>query len=190
MAELLICADDLDTVHKKGYVITVQETPYEWGDMEGLPNFIQLTISDATKAQVEAYMQQWPIRYQFSLVNQNQDGYRVQIAVDPLYIDASNVARDQIKANMREYIENAPEGDIWHGTQIVNFAPSAMTVDIPKPANLAAMADDFHDKFAEILDIRRYYFSPATVDAAIVAGGVFTRTKAQVLTIIQDKLAV
>jgi hypothetical protein len=166
----------------KGYPVVIAEYPAGWGAGEGLPDFIQLTISDATLEGVEHFLNDWPLRYTHSIVMQNASGYRLLVEVDPDYISASNVGKDQIKNAMQEWVSQM-------GGTVNAFSSNSMTFDIPKPVNLQELKADFDDKFKDVLDIRRYYFGADAVNAGIAAGGQITLTKAQALAKLIDKLA-
>jgi len=183
MAEVLIMArDNHASGYLKGYPVVVAESPAGWGEGEGLPDFIQLSIPDATMAQVESFLDDWPIRYTHTILVQNANGYRIKAEVDPAYISASNTGAAQIKTQMQEWVTQ-------RGGIVVNFTSASMTFDIPKPVDLQELKTEFDDFFNDVLDIRRYYFSTADVDNAIAVGGQITLTRTQALNKIIDKLA-
>lgn len=187
MAELLIAAVDLRT-QKKGEVIDtkpsiVDGVPWVWGNKEGLPNFIQLSIPDATREQVYNFLEEWTIKFQHEILNENAAGWRIKISVDSAVISASGVGKNVIKQKMRTYLE-----DKW-GFVIQGFTAESVTFDVPKPNDLARLKKEFADAFNTRFDSRRYYFSALDVDNAVAAGGQMTLTKQQALNTIVDKFS-
>jgi len=57
-AEILLLAKATPTL-PKGAIISVQPSGWIWGDDDGLPNFVQVTITDATKAEINRFLQRW-----------------------------------------------------------------------------------------------------------------------------------
>lgn len=87
--EALILAQDRPGWRKKGYVIYEKDSPAVWGAMEGLPNFIRVTITgDLTVEQARAYREQWHCMYDWTVDNHNVslDGYRVTIFGDKVNV--------------------------------------------------------------------------------------------------------
>ena len=65
--QLLVAA----TTHAKqikGAIIAVRDSPTTWGSKEGLPNYIVVTISNATAEQVDEYLGAWKTDFQHSVV--------------------------------------------------------------------------------------------------------------------------
>ena len=180
MAELLVAAVDLN-LQKKGEIVDVKETPWTWGAKEGLPNYIQLTIPDATKAQVDTFLDEWKMTFQHEIVNENAAGYRIRVSADPSAINATGLARQVIKGDMQEFL-------IEQGGVNINFAADSVTFDIAKPADLPALKADFADVFDDRYELRRYYFAAADIDAAVAGGGTMTLSKTQAQNNIKDKL--
>ena len=189
-AEVLITAQDIPASgFLKGYPVVVKESPAVWGSKEGLPNFIIMTITDTPASVVEHFLNDWKIKYLHSIVAENELGYRLMVEVDPAYISASDVGKDQIKTEMQDWVESID--GVVHA-----FTQSSMTFDVPKPlmlygdpATLADLRAAFDDVFDDVLDIRRYYFLPVDVDWAVDQGGFIEVTQAQALAKLQDKLA-
>ena len=67
-----------------------------------------------------------------------------------------------------------------------------LNTDIPKVdgvLDLQEVKEDVHDKFADVVDHRFYYFDSSDVDNALTKpGGIVEKTKAQVLAMIRSKL--
>lgn len=181
MAEILIAAKDFNTF-KKGWPVVVKESPAVWGSNEGLPRFVILTITDATRSQVVNYIKQWPIKFSHEIVAENEQGYRIRIEVDEQYIDVSQRAKNKIKQEMADYLINEVEA------VIVNWDDSQVTFDIAKPIDLQQLKNNFADVWDDVFEQRRWRFSEADVDLAIAQGGVITLTKNEVLNRIIDRL--
>jgi hypothetical protein len=182
---------------------------YEKGDIIGIAiegkqcsqstsgNFICVIVSNATRDEVQHYIDDWKIDFQHTLVNQNDQGWRYRIEVDPIYISASNVGRGELKTSMRDHVENS---EYWQGSSVVNFTSDSMTVDIPKNGTyqtdnglsdddyLKILKADFRDIFRVQLNISRYHLLPSEVNAIVSGGGSVTWTKAEALTKFIDKL--
>jgi hypothetical protein len=183
---------------------SVYDLPHEWGAKEGLPNWVQLTISDATASQVEHFLFAWKIDYTFSIVSETFTGglygagqWRVTVEVDPALISASGTGQSELKTEMQTWVTSSFTDPHFPGAEgsVVTFTTSSMTIDTPKPTDpteqaerLPALKRLFTDRFEHILDVRRYYFLDTDVDAAVAAGGTITRTRAQALALVQDKL--
>lgn len=179
--DVLIRATDGSNNYLKGYPVAVKDVPCVWGSAEGLPDFIHLILTDCEASQVESFLDGWDIKYDFTIVNENELGYRLRAEVDPIYISASDMGKNEIKTEMQDWATNL-------GFSVVNFTSSSMTVDVPKPANTLQLKIDFNDAFSSVLDIRRYYFSSSDVDGVVSSGGEMTLTRTQALNNIVDKL--
>jgi hypothetical protein len=172
----------------RGYPVTIKDEPCEWGNNEGLPDFVILRVSDATKDQVEHFLGSWQKFFQFAILAENDLGYRVKIEVDPSVISANTTLSDSernmtLRSDLKVYITSQV------GISIVDWSLTHVTVDITKPADLQAMKEDLYGVFAEQFDVRRYYFSSTDVDLAVAGGGSIELTKAQALNRIVDRLA-
>lgn len=183
-AKMLIAAQDLSR-NPKGDIIAVLSDGGDFGGKEILPKFIRLIVSDATTAEATAYLTQWGKVFSYSIINENAQGYRIRIEVDPAVISVSGNGAE-VNQELKDYVLSGME-------QALNVTLHAqdgisITVDVEKPVDLQRAKLDLNDKFAEVISTTRYYFDDATVDAAIAAGGEFTRTKAQVVALLRDKL--
>ncbi len=184
--KVLIAANPLASGYTLGDIVSVLPDGADFGTMEVLPDFIRLTVSDATKAQADAYLKQWQKRFVYSIDVENQNGYRATVTVDPALISASG-ANAEVKQELKDYILSGGR----QGLQVSLHQQTAnsLTVNIAKPANLPAFRNEINDKFSEITNFTQFYFDAATVAAAVAAGGQFTRTRAQITAIIKDRLA-
>ena len=177
--EILIAAKDF-TTFKKGWPVVIKDSPANWGYKEGLPQFVRLIISDATKVQVQHFLNQWPIKFKHEIQAENEQGYRINITVDPNHVSISGENRSQIKATMRTFLEEI-------GAVSVTWTPDYIIFDIAKPVNLVELKLDFADVFDDIFNQRRYYFSAADVDQTIALNGELSLTKTQVLNRVIDR---
>jgi hypothetical protein len=180
--EMLIAAQDLNT-SKKGDIIRVKDQPCTWGSLHTLPRYIIVTISNATKNQVDQYIDNWPLEFEHEILAENDQGYRVRVSVDPALVSASDVGKAQMRDEMRQWLVEA------HGAVNVSFTSSSLTADLPKPIDLQEVKAQFHDFFSGMFQTHRYHFSDADVDTVINAGGTVTITRQVALTKIVDKLS-
>jgi hypothetical protein len=80
---LLICAKDMRGVgpgqYRKGDIADVREGDTPWSNPEGLPDFIQVEISDATRAQILSFRDEWNQNLDWEVVNSDLavDGHRL-----------------------------------------------------------------------------------------------------------------
>lgn len=190
------------TYYKKGDIVSVVTDGGVFGAKEVPPDFVRLEISDATTAQVQNFLNSWEVDFKHTVVAENAQGWRFRVEVDDAYVDASERSKVMIRQNMIEHIDEAADLSPWKGCVTVSFTPTEMVVDIPKngiyqTANaltdnqyLLALRSDFSDIFMEAIELRRYYFLEADVDAAyVMPNGHVTLTTAQALTKIVDKLS-
>jgi hypothetical protein len=86
----------------KGHIIAVQPDGHQWGNKEGLPNFIQVRVTDAlTVEQAEVYRQRWKTTFDYEVVNHNmpQDGYRIRLWVNEASASGLNsISRGQVES--------------------------------------------------------------------------------------------
>jgi len=156
-----------------------------------------LIISDASREEVHHYISDWTIDFRHVYVGENDDGWRYRIEVDPVYISASKVGKQEMKAEMVSLIEN---GEYWEGSSVFKIKVDYMTVDIPKNGvyqtasglsdfdYLKLLKSDFSDVFRQRLNISRCHFSDEDVDTVIADGGTITLTKLQALNRVLDRL--
>jgi hypothetical protein len=184
MAELLISATNMNT-QQIGEVVDTKSTftgNQKWGLVTQPPNYVHLTIPDATREEVDTYLNFWNIRFQYELVSENATEYRITVSVDPIYIAASEMGKHAMRDAMQDWAASVYEG------VTVAFTSDSMTVDLPKPLDLAEVKANFADIFNTFLAPRRYHFSIVDVNAALANGGKITLTRAQALSKVVDKL--
>jgi hypothetical protein len=211
---LILAARDFPGKYMKGDIVEVCAKGTLKSNWCAPPNFLWVTVTDKSKLQVNVYLNGWPLEFVHTLLNQNNEGWRYKIEVDPVFISVSELNKNEIKQKMADYIEQCSLrwNDWWYKTTIQNWSASSLTLNIPKPVQgnpaydgldpqwilmwesnwpefLQQLENDFTDKFAIIVNIRRYYFRGTSVDSVIAAGGEWSGTHAQVLNHIVDKLS-
>lgn len=196
-AKLVVSALDMDA-YKKGDVIGIVPMGEDYGGSEVPPNFVRITVTNVDNPEALAYMDTWDVDFEHTLINQNAQGWRYRVEVDPAWISASETGKNEMKAEMQVYVEN---DEYWEGSQVVSFSTSSMTVDIPKngvyqTANglsdveyLSLLKMGFADVFKTVLNVRRYYFNEATVDNALLqVDGEVSMLKSVALSALVDRL--
>lgn len=211
---LQVAAMDFPGKFRKGDIVEVYASGTLKSDWCVPPDWCWAEITDRSKNQVNAYLTGWNIQFVQTLMNQNATRWRFRIEVDPVYISASELGKYEIKQEMTDYINGHVThwASLWYKCSIVSFNNAGIVIDIPKPYQgntmydgtdpewilmwetnhtgfLKELRDDFHDKFATVLDIRRYYFNPDSVDIIIGQGGEWVGTHTQALNHIIDKLS-
>ncbi len=179
--EILIAAHDLN--HSlKGYPKNAKNTPCVWGMKERPPDYVILRITDADKSQVEHFLQQWQKTFVYEILNENEQGYRIRVKVDPDLVSASGMNK-AFRADIKTHIVNE------YNASVFSYDAYEAVIDIPKPADLQRMKLDIHDQFAEVVDHRHFYFDSTDVDNALLQpGGIVEKTRSQVLAMIKNKL--
>lgn len=191
--EILIAAKDLNH-SKRGYPKNVKDIPCVWGKKECPPGYVILRITDASADQVEHFMQQWLKMFSYQIVNENEQGYRIRITVDPALISASNINKE-LRAELKDDIQTT------YAASIYSYDGYEAVVDVPKPIvadagkktervlTLQELKAEIHDKFAEVIDHRFHYFDSNAVDYALLQpSGIVERTKVQALAMVRNKL--
>ena len=186
--ELLIHAFDHRKA-QKGFIQTVKDQPCVWGNLEALPNYVILTISDATKAQVDLYTDNWKNEFSYEMLAENAAGRRYKISVNPKIVTEFSVDKG-VATDVKKVVEDEFNGVLFDVAVNQQYA----TFDIPNPVVVDWTTYALHikntllDRFESQVDTRRYIFSPADVDIAIAAGGFIELTKSQVIARVIDRL--
>lgn len=183
--KILITATDNFNNYDKGDIVSLIPEGGDFGNKETLPDFIRGTISDATQQEGLAYLTNWNAAFDYTIQVENAQGYRILIEADPAAVSASGKGAD-VKQELKDFILSG----LGLNLIVTPHAQTAnsITVDVEKPADLAAAKQELNGLFNEVIEVSRYYFDAATVDAAISAGGAITRTKAQAAALLRDKL--
>jgi hypothetical protein len=181
MPELLISARNSNN-QQIGEVVATKGAGHIWGNREGLPGYIHLTISDSTPGKDHGRARGWIIFYEHTIQSENPVRYRLRTQVHPQAVSASDEgAVDNFDAIM-DWAER-----IYAATS-VSIAPTNMLYDLPKPADLAQFNIDLADNFDHQHNPRHDFLSQSFVDQAIAAGGELTMTDAQADAAFIDKL--
>ncbi len=165
---------------QKGTPQTTRPAGFQWGNKEGPPNYIFVDIPDATVAQVEQYLGNWRNEFSYELLNQNAQGRRYKISVDPRVVTVFGLTK-AIAKEVRDYLVDN------YGAVLVSFDASQVSAifDIPN-TDWQELKDKLLDQFELQLDPRRYRFPDATVDSAV--DGRVSMNKATAIATILDKL--
>ena len=180
--ELLIKAVDHGN-YLKGYPIMVKDSPAVWGSDEGLPVFIRITITDKSAAELQKYLDPWPLKFQHEILSQDAESWRIKISVDPIYINASNTSADVMKTGMITFLQE----EFIQATGIT-FASDSITFTLQKTIDRETVKSMFADVFDDIFDIRRYYIKPGTVNFIVNNGGTYETDFNTIKGYVQDKL--
>lgn len=208
MAYLLVSNNDANQ-RQRGEIQVAKDTNV-WGKAERLPNWIRLEVTGATADQVNQYTENLKGFLMYTIDAENAQGWRVTMTVDQALIDATGIDAS-FKQDLKDYILNDPHEGNWSASQHAQ-SPTSLTVDIAKgqpfdlPDIKADVDDYFRDKLETQTGFQRYFFDASTMDAAQSAGETietnnedgegnipsdlvhFTRTVAQVMSLIQDRL--
>lgn len=192
-AFLDIAAKDFKS-QSKGDILTISGVACS-EDPSG--RMVGIEITDTTVTKALHYVYDWKVDFSHTLVNQNAQGWRFRVEVDPAYISMSEVGKGELKSGMQDHVETS---EYWEGSQVVSFTSDSMTVDIPKNGvyqtasglsdidYLKLLKSDFSDIFKVRLKASRYHVSESDVDIIIIAGGFMQITEEQALNQILDKL--
>jgi hypothetical protein len=164
----------------KGQIASIKEAPAVWGQREGLPNYVILTISDRTAEQVKQYSEQIKNIFNWDLLNSNASGrrYRIWIAQNILNFKPGEGLRNEI----RDYLINE-----YNASLISYNPPNEAVFDIPN-TDWVALKNNIVDRFEVIMEKRRWRFSEADVDTAIISGGKVTLNGIQAASKLIDRI--
>lgn len=159
--ELLIHATDHGKAIK-GRIQDVRDDDelavHPWGGREGPPNFVILRISDATKSQVDHYLESWSNRLDYEEMAHNADGRRYRISVP-----SNTTVLFGIDKGMRQDILTHLEDH--YGAQLVSVDADrqSATLDIPN-TDWQALRDEMKDFFEVVLSPSRFRIAADYVD--------------------------
>jgi len=179
--EILIAAVGKSGVTDKGYPWIIKDCPCVWGTKECPPNWVILHLTNASRAQVEHFLNSWFKYFVYEILAENEQGYRIKVTVDSALISASGANRE-LRADLKDHIITN------YGASVFSYDGNEAVVDIPKPVDLQALRADIYDIFSERVDTRMYYFSEEDVDLALSLGGHIEMTRQQALNRIKSKL--
>jgi len=191
-AQLMVFAWNKDAERWKGAIVEVRDDIAPGSHW--LPDMVVVNITDATKAQVENYMEPWVRTFDYEIQAENQNGWRIKISINPNII--SELGLDKaFRTDMYQYLVN-----VW-GAQLFEYDStnhSYAILDFPKPLifipdnvekTLVDLRADVADKLEDQVAYRRYGFPESDVDTAIAAGGYIEITAAQATARVIDRLA-
>lgn len=186
---MIIWAQDReDGKRVKGDLLTLLRIDQDWGSLSVPPRYVRVEVTDgATWENAHAWVSNWRIQYVFTTLDDQPTYAQYRVEVDPDLIAVGGLGRDEMKQEMRDFIEDAPPDSIWYGSTIDLFGISSMTVTVPKPHIKSNLKADFKDKFETKLG-RRYYFKESGVDWALAQGGEVQVTQAQAINNLVDRL--
>lgn len=176
--------------HRKAFKGTVQATRdvvdldrYPWGTKEGLPNYVIIRITDATKRDVPQYLENIRNKFRFTLIQDKGTSRIYDITVDPkilaLFGSDKGVTLEVL------VVLNTKHPMTFVNRELDN---SRLRVDVQN-TDFAELFDDTLDQFEQVLDPRRFHLASADVDSALANGGRLETTLSQINTGIVDRLA-
>ena len=165
-----------------------------WGTLEGPPEFVILHVTDAPASQIQVYMNAVVNTFEYDIVAENVNGWRIRISINPAITDIFGIDKG-IRNEMRDYLI-----DNWGGVvfDYDNVNHTYAVMDFPKPLifiptgieyGLPELKADVHDKFVNAIFRRRYHFSESDVDQVLGLGGKVDQTLAQVNVAVIDRIA-
>ncbi len=163
----------------KGAIVGVKDEPAVWGTKEGLPNYVIVTISNATMAQVGNYLDPWKSDFQHAVVTLPGGEKEITVTITAQFMAAFGAG---LKAKMKTYLE-----DEWLAT-FTSYVPTQAVFEVPSGTDLAELKSSILDIFEDWFPFR-WIFDPAEVDIVIGLGGFVTVTKAQATDRIIDRTA-
>jgi len=185
---LVRAVERADGKRLKGGITSILRPDQDFGNKETLPTYIRVIVTDgATWDQAHAWIDNWRIQYIFTTLDDQPTYAQYKVEVDPDLIAAGGIGGQELKQEMRDYIENSEPDSMWYGSTIDGFTSSSMTVTIPKPHVKRKLKGDFMDKFETHFG-RRYYFKESGVDWAVGQGGEVSITQAQTINNLVDRL--
>lgn len=169
-------------VFAKGDIVCVTDAALgPRGEKEGPPAYVVVYVTNADMDDVDRYYKTLEKYYDYSIVNQNTEGYRLRVEVDPAVISVNGL-NAVLSDRIVPYVQNHPT------LVYVSHTDTEVVADRAKPADLPAMKEEFNALFASVSAFSQLYFSESDVDAALGAGGVVSYTKAQIIGKLNDKL--
>lgn len=153
--EFLVRTTSLKIFEKGAISQTVKESPATWGDRERLPNWIRVRVTDATKADIDKYNQEWLEKF---VVKDSPAAIIIERA-DKGKIGRINLSSEKVQRVKERFKElgltaenvNKVNGDIY----------------IDKVVTLEQVQDIVSDFMTERHKHRRYHVKGAVVDNAI-----------------------
>ena len=175
MAYLLIAATNGKQL-KKGEILFAKDTAI-FGKRERLPDWIRLEVTGVTAAEVGHFKQRWLTSLIYTIVNENVNGWRVRIELDPRLETAAGIDRT-IKQAYKDWVLSSHEGN-WAASVVAGQTnQTQLTVDIAKnqPFGLAEIQQESNNWWKDRLEtqsgFQQYHFSGTDVDWGVSQGTV------------------
>ena len=189
MAELLISATDANG-QQKGEVVDAKPLGHVWGAREGLPGYIQLTITDSTREKDAERAREWLTFYETTITSENVQRVRLRTNVHPQAISASGEGSIDVFDQIFDWAEeeyNAIE---------ISTSITQMLYDLPKPITSAQRGVETFDEYLVALadiwnhqhDPRHDFLAETFVNQAVAQGGTASVNDAQADSMFVDKL--
>lgn len=109
--------------YRKGSILVARPDSWQWGTQEGLPNFIRVTVSDATYQQAAAFVVPWLRRTTWSVVSSDTvtDKYTIKLSNSVLRADGlGGFSEGEVNAFVAS----------WNGTNVQRLATGEVTFDV------------------------------------------------------------
>jgi hypothetical protein len=178
---------------RAGEIVAAFEDGHVFGNKEipSAGNFYHVTVTNRTKAQVEAYIERWQHRPTPSVVASQPPNYRIRIESDRASVSGmGDILRPEIEAMLTELGEMVGGSATYHDRgrsgNTIWFEFDVLGVD-PEERD---MARDFVKDAVSNLSIRRrrWYINGAGMNFLANNGGVASGTAAQIAGFLRDGL--
>ena len=164
----------------KGEIIACMPDNHQWGRREGLPDYVQGRISDATGGQVVGFLQRWRNTPDYTVLAPSNGRINLRIEMPARFTQVFGDT-EGLKAEMKTRLE-----EDWGANVTVVTPNREFLIDVPDSTDLGEMKTVLLDQFEKIFG-PRYIFTAASVDQAIANGGTFEITKAQAQARLVDR---
>ncbi len=154
---------------------------HPWGNLETLPLFIQLSVSDETALSMARFLAPWVNDVEFTTISQNATQRRWGLAIAAKTVTVFGSDRG-VSAQMIDHLITE------HRATLVSVQANrkSAVVDIPL-TDFDAVERDIADRFEIVLSSRRFQFADGIVNAAITARGRLNVTSTMILPGIVDR---
>lgn len=164
--DLLICAKDMHIGKwEKGYINSYNEYPpgKSWKGRDRRPNWVLITVPNATLIDVQTYIAQWHKNYKAEITNDLFAKNRVRITVDPDSISTKGVGGGM------EAKVNANVVNHFPGTDVIDSQADYLDLDMEKEHTLKSIQDHVHDVCDRPFRTRRMFVYASLVNSALAA---------------------
>ena len=197
-------------VSKKGEVSGVLETA-SFSLANRLPRTLRVEVTGATATEARDWLQRIKSLLEYSTLTQNPQKWRVKMEIDSKVVAATGMDKE-FKQKFKDWILNDSHDGNWTATQF-DQSIDHLTCNIDKgqtfglPEIKADVNNYFVDRLEDMLHFRRFFFPDSVVDPRVTQGVIDeaanelpsgdlpedwvhdTITKAQALSVIEDRLA-